>query len=401
MAALFGDFSREATFDFGSAMSCGDPRSEMYLDDQPDTETMEPAEVDPRDLCFNRVVDCDSRCVVALCGVRGAEHQALVRLELDQSSPELIAGLFGPGKEAEVSRGLFRGLPDDAVSTSARVARFAGPVTGTGALSILFPVPPEPCGEWGPLLPQRSVLIRETRHLWEAAVRPLAVQRQQASARWLQQVLTEPSASVMLDDTEWRVLLDSKVDPSSPATWSAMALLKRPPPGDAPLSCLRDLRQHHVDAMLRVRDAVTAEFARRFSLGADHLVCYCEYPPQLWHFHIMFSHVDHVAITGGQAVCAGKVHLLDDICENLRLRSDHYYVRTLAVMVPERTELHALYTKHALAAAAAAASPSASPTRRAPAAGAPAADCPTPPPSPPEARVQPAGVVPSPDDDYL
>eukprot|EP01065_Artemidia_motanka_P027495 TRINITY_DN32693_c0_g1_i1.p1 TRINITY_DN32693_c0_g1~~TRINITY_DN32693_c0_g1_i1.p1 ORF type:complete len:386 (+),score=85.14 TRINITY_DN32693_c0_g1_i1:55-1158(+) len=334
MAWLPSDvFSRDSTFEFGNEMSW-DGQSDMGLDPQrtASTTVMEPSQVGPSDLGFVRTLDSDATSVTVLCSVSGSPSYALVQVSGGATATEAPA-LFTAVAALHQAEQVADGGPG---------ATFTGRHPFSYSMRILFPAPAEYGAECASFFPPKCQMVRETGQQWRTITEAFARQRHEASAAWYQRVLGDaiPASSLVHDDAQWRMVLDSRTDQSWAPSISVMAL--RRPDGSAPLRCIRDLRQEHVPQLRRLQSDAARLIEQRFGVPQRQLVAYCEYPPQLWHFHVLFTHADHSGVSRGQAVGAGRIHLLDDICDNLEACPEHYSTRPLSMLVSSHSDAHQL-----------------------------------------------------------
>ena len=106
---------------------------------------------------------------------------------------------------------------------------------------------------------------------------------------------------------------------------------------DKSLRSLRDLRNKHLPMLKRLRDA-GAHIADGYGVGASQLRVFVHYPPQFYHFHVHFTHIN---VSFG--VNTERAHLLDDVIDNIERDANFYATANLTCCMGESDKLWARF----------------------------------------------------------
>ena len=99
---------------------------------------------------------------------------------------------------------------------------------------------------------------------------------------------------------------------------------------DKSIRSLRDLRARHLPLLQRMRDAGVRVALSRYGVAPSQLRVFVHYPPQFYHFHVHYTHVN-VSI----GVSTDRAHLLDDVMDNIKRDSEHYARASITCCVGE------------------------------------------------------------------
>ena len=103
---------------------------------------------------------------------------------------------------------------------------------------------------------------------------------------------------------------------------------------DKSIRSLRDLRARHLPLLKRMRHAGEQIARNRYGVSPSQLRVFVHYPPQFYHFHVHYTHVN-VSI----GVTTERAHLLDDIIDNLERDAEFYSRASITCSVGETDEL--------------------------------------------------------------
>lgn len=167
---------------------------------------------------------------------------------------------------------------------------------------------------------------------------PLQLQKTCLNTKWVDNILngTAEQERVIHSETGdlgFVLLPDMKWDGRTPEDLYILAIVRR-----SGLTCLRDLRGDDVDLLRHIGTVGRRVIGERYAVLASQLRVYIHYLPTFFHLHIHFTHVDS-QLPGQQPE---RVHLLENVINNLQLLPDYYQRATLSVRVGEKDPLFKL-----------------------------------------------------------
>lgn len=171
-------------------------------------------------------------------------------------------------------------------------------------------------------------LVVETAALYEKVTKPLI--DKEKDVRWYLNALAGKSeAEFNVARTEEFVVspADKKLMGEDPKKSDYLVMFF-----DLSLRTLRDLRGGDVDLLMRAKNAVLDEAARRWGWTEFDVRFYFHYTPSVHHLHL---HCTHIEIDDPSARL-GRAHLLDEVVSNLTLNPLHYAQCALVLAGPER-----------------------------------------------------------------
>jgi len=93
------------------------------------------------------------------------------------------------------------------------------------------------------------------------------------------------------------------------------------------LSSIRDLNHTHLPLLHSIKHKVLTFARERFGLAAHQLRLFFHYLPSFYHLHLHITNVNREQVD----VQLGRSHSLDDIIDNITIKSDYYQCKTLHV----------------------------------------------------------------------
>ncbi len=180
----------------------------------------------------------------------------------------------------------------------------------------------------------RRRIVWETPELYTKAIVPF-LESHPKDLSWVDNILkgTHEAERVLFKDEDEDLgfvhVLDYRWDGRQLHELHSLALARHPS-----LTCLRDLRGHHVPMLKKMLEQGRRSLVEKYGgegenpLTEDKLIAYFHYPPTFYRLHMHFIHVDGAADGGTQA---GKAHLAEDVIANLEMKSNYYADRTLAM----------------------------------------------------------------------
>ena len=155
----------------------------------------------------------------------------------------------------------------------------------------------------------------------------------------------ETDEFLLLPDTErvnryWGVNTGKKVSPKinnnnnsneNTVMINWLAIVK-----DKGIRTLRDLRGEHIPMLERLRDQCISKVQEECGVNSDEIMVYLHYHPSVYHLHI------HVAYPYMQHNHRDvyRIHSLNTVIDNLRLRGDYYEHARLQVSVNKDSVLY-------------------------------------------------------------
>ena len=162
---------------------------------------------------------------------------------------------------------------------------------------------------------------------------------QHPNKQWVFAILRRESeqASIKLDTPDYMLLPDTQTiyrrGVEDCVNW--MSIMK-----DPALRNIRDLRAKHIPLLLEMKQACFAAIKKENpNIREDELMVYANYPPsvQTLHFHFCSPYIFPWSFD------AFRIHPLDAIVNNLRLKPDYYLVSDLTISLHENSPLYRIY----------------------------------------------------------
>jgi m7GpppX diphosphatase len=138
---------------------------------------------------------------------------------------------------------------------------------------------------------------------------------------------------VWLNTPDFVLVPDFKMDMTNPLSLYIQCIFK-----DAELKSVRNLTGNHLPLLRNARQAILKEAAKRHEVKENELRLYFHYYPTFWILHLHITPLKFWVPGGGMNV--GRAILLDDVIQNLELKSDYYQQATLTTSIKFGTPHH-------------------------------------------------------------
>jgi len=106
------------------------------------------------------------------------------------------------------------------------------------------------------------------------------------------------------------------------------------------LNTVRDLKESHLDFLQNMLAMVPKIIKEKFGLPEKELRLFFHYPPSHYHLHL---HVTSTCVNVG--ALTERAILLQDVIENIKIKSDYYETRSLPLSLRQGQKLHSLLTQ--------------------------------------------------------
>ncbi|KAG8458508.1 hypothetical protein KFE25_003043 [Diacronema lutheri] len=214
-----------------------------------------------------------------------------------------------------------------------KFSRHDGPATTAVSIQLISPANDVDITKYAK---ERSVLVRETPELYEAATRPWAEALPVKQVGWVLAILNRQAEMdrLMYEDAHCMLVPDTKWDRTDVSSLYALALAK-----DRSLRSVRDLRGAHAQVLRELRDGVVACICAKYGVPANQLRAYLHYLPSFWHLHIHFNVLGCPTVGGGLNV--GKALLLDDVIDQLERDPMHFARAAITYAIGSNDTLYA------------------------------------------------------------
>lgn len=205
------------------------------------------------------------------------------------------------------------------------------PLLPSGKLNLIYPATEVHIKKYRR---QRYHYVHETPELYEKYVAPYILTMKGDRIKWVYNILFEGKESETFIDHDkdphlgFVLLPDMKWDKINLDSLYLCCIVNR-----LDISSIRDLRGSDVEYLKSLRKRILKVTTETFPINADELRIFVHYQPSYYHFHLHIVNIKHAGL--GDGVTVGKAILLDDIIENLKLKSDYYKVRTLHYILGE------------------------------------------------------------------
>jgi len=199
------------------------------------------------------------------------------------------------------------------------------------------------------------VLINETYHMYSTVVQPYIQSIiDSGSLSWINNVvegkkeaerlLVNHEEFVINVDTKWRTHPPPLTTPRSewynhPSTSDlyCLGIVK-----DSSITCIRDLRGHHIPLLKAMVKEGLAAIKSTYGVQVENQIrIFVHYQPQFYHFHIHFTRLENEV---GCSVERG--HLVSDIIQNIEMDSQYYVKRMLTYKLKKGSPLENLIATH-------------------------------------------------------
>jgi len=199
------------------------------------------------------------------------------------------------------------------------------------------------------------VLINETYDMYNTVVQPhIKSIIDSGSLSWINNVvegkketerlLVNHEEFVINVDTKWRTHPPPLTTPRSEwynhpsiADLYCLGIVK-----DSSITCIRDLRGHHIPLLKTMVKEGLAAIKSTYGVQAENQIrVFVHYQPQFYHFHIHFTRLENEV---GCSVERG--HLVSDIIQNIEMDSNYYTKRMLTYKLKKGSPLENLIATH-------------------------------------------------------
>lgn len=106
------------------------------------------------------------------------------------------------------------------------------------------------------------------------------------------------------------------------------------------LKTIRDLRSKHIE-LLEFMKLKCIEIANEYGINENELYFFFHYHPSFYHLHLHCSIINHKSLTSKYFRCK----MLDNILENLKLKSNYYRDKNIKFEIPEKHIIVKLLSK--------------------------------------------------------
>lgn len=174
-------------------------------------------------------------------------------------------------------------------------------------------------------------IVHEDPSMYEKIIVPFLAEKPK-DLTWVENVLTGKSEAdrVLFSDadtlTGFVLAQDYRWSGQSVQELHYLAIAR-----DPKLTCLRDLRGHHISMLQQIAEEGRRQICMKHSADAiayDQIIAYLHYPPTFYWLHVHLVHADKIE---DMSMRAGRAHLLEEVIRNLQLDGDYYANRTITI----------------------------------------------------------------------
>lgn len=108
---------------------------------------------------------------------------------------------------------------------------------------------------------------------------------------------------------------------------------------DRSLHSLRDLNSDHIPLLENLLINGTKAIVKKYGFKENQVRMYFHYPPSHYHLHCHFT-----ANTVSHGCLTERAHMLHDVIENIKIKSDYYQIRDLTISLIKGSKIHSLLT---------------------------------------------------------
>ena len=199
------------------------------------------------------------------------------------------------------------------------------------------------------------VLINETYEMYSTVVQPYIksiidsgtlswINNVVEGKKEVERLLVNHEEFVINVDTKWRTHPPPLTTPRSewynhPSTADlyCLGIVK-----DSSITCIRDLRGHHIPLLKAMVKEGLAAIKSTYGVQAENQIrVFVHYQPQFYHFHIHYTRLENEV---GCSVERG--HLVSDIIQNIEMDSNYYTKRMLTYKLKKGSPLENLIATH-------------------------------------------------------
>mmetsp|Transcript_26015 Transcript_26015/g.42675 ORF Transcript_26015/g.42675 Transcript_26015/m.42675 type:complete len:220 (-) Transcript_26015:2234-2893(-) len=183
--------------------------------------------------------------------------------------------------------------------------------------------------------------IDETKELYRSIVLPYITRIPQSRIQWVYNILSKDKEAerILFEDpdpeTGFIVLPDFKWDGKTLGALYVVAIVH-----GRGIASIRDLTSKHLPLLNNIRSKVYKTLSDKFGLESTKIRAFFHYHPSYYHLHVHFVHSSMNTLN----CSAGKAHLLEDVIENIEMKSDYYQEKTLVHFIPQSHDLYPLLT---------------------------------------------------------
>lgn len=266
----------------------------------------------------------ESKSIVLLCSYK--QRDAIVALHKKDWAEDSVAS-------AVLQDTSLRLTSDE---QNAEYYQFSATLSAPTKINVTWPARPDQIDK----ARQGEVLVvRETPEMFAAVTAKTIAALPAKQLDWVRNIFagTKEKERVLFMDphptTGFVILPDFKMDVSDPTSLYLLCILQ-----DEKLKTVRDLRIEHAEILQRVSDTLCRIASEKFGCKHSQLRMYVHYYPTFYWLHIHCTHVKFFVPGGG--LNAGKAILLEDVIQNLRIKTTYYQEATLVTGVKVGTPLH-------------------------------------------------------------
>ncbi|XP_060070495.1 m7GpppX diphosphatase-like [Ylistrum balloti] len=186
---------------------------------------------------------------------------------------------------------------------------------------------------------QKTFAICETEEMYKNVTKPF-LQEQKFSIQWVYNILDKKSESdrIVFEDAcpkDGFVLLpDMKWNRKDLSQLYLVAIVH-----NRDILSLRDLNHTHLPMLNNILHKGMEAIRKQFTVMPSKLRVYVHYQPSYHHFHVHFTHLDLDA----PGFEADRAHLLQDIIDNITIKSDYYQKKSIVFKLRECDGLYIKY----------------------------------------------------------
>ncbi|XP_033746373.1 m7GpppX diphosphatase-like [Pecten maximus] len=186
---------------------------------------------------------------------------------------------------------------------------------------------------------QKTFAICETKEMYENVTKPY-LQEQKFSIQWVYNILDKKSESdrIVFEDAcpkdGFILLPDMKWNRKELSQLYLVAIVHT-----REVLSLRDLNHTHLPLLNNILHKGMEAIRKEFGVKPSKLRMYVHYQPSYHHFHVHFTHL----ALDAPGFEADRAHLLQDIIENITIKSDYYQQKSIVFKVRECDGLYLKY----------------------------------------------------------
>jgi len=188
-----------------------------------------------------------------------------------------------------------------------------------------------PATEWDIQKARPSLMYnyRETPAIYNEFTLKKLVPSDRSRLKWVDDIISgvKEADRVVYKDDDIVVLPDMKWNPEELEALYCQAIFK-----DVSLRSIRDLRENHIDLLLKAKENIEDTIKKCYGVESRFLRIYFHYCPSFWQLHL------HITMNAKKDLASAmdRSHLIEDVIQNLKVMPNFYKDRDITIKVMEK-----------------------------------------------------------------